>query len=249
MDETAWADRAGSFDAAVDAYERARPTYPVEAVAWLVPPGARRVLDLGAGTGKLTRLLVAAGYEVVAVEPLAGMREELARRVPEATVLAGSAEDLPLPDGSVDAVLVAQAWHWFDEARASAEAARVLRPGGTLGPMWNQQDDSVGWVRELRRGLGELKPVTASRDDDPVPHLGPAFTPAERREFTYEQEMDLPTLLDNIRSRSYVITRSEAERSLLLAGVTELTRTHPDLAGRERFTMPYLTRCWRGYRR
>ena len=126
--------QASSFGAAADAYERGRPPYPPEAVDWLLPPGASRVLDLGAGTGKLTRQLRDRGLDVIAVEPSAGMRDQLARAVPGVTVRAGSAEELPLAGGSVDVVLVAQAWHWVDRSRAVPEVARVLVPGGRLGP-------------------------------------------------------------------------------------------------------------------
>src|SRR6185503_12958613 len=149
---------AVGFDRAADAYERARPSYPDEAVALLVGalgigPG-RRVLDLAAGTGKLTRLLMPTGAGLVAVEPVAGMRARLLAAVPEVEVLDGTAEALPLPDGSVDAVVCAQAWHWFDSAAALAEVRRVLRPGparaaGGLAVVFNIRDESVAWVREL----------------------------------------------------------------------------------------------------
>ncbi len=119
-----------SFGAAAVTYERARPSYPDEAIDWLLPPGARRVLDLGAGTGKLTRGLRDRGLDVVAVEPSAGMRDQLARVLPGVRALAGTAERIPLAGHAVDAVLVAQAWHWVDPARAVPEAARVLAAGG-----------------------------------------------------------------------------------------------------------------------
>src|SRR5882724_10694867 len=114
-----------SFDQAVTQYERARPSYPAQAVRWMVPANARDVLDLGAGTGKLTRVAVQAGYAVTAVEPLDGMRAELARQLPRVRALAGTAEDIPLPAGSVDAVLAGQAWHWFEPDRAVPEITRV----------------------------------------------------------------------------------------------------------------------------
>ena len=147
-DEARRREQATSFGAAAGAYERGRPPYPAEAIDWLLPPGAARVLDVGAGTGKLTRQLAARGLDVVAVEPLPGMREQLARAVPGVPVHPGTAEDIPLPDGSVDAVLAAQAWHWVDHgprgarggpgagpgrpARPGLEHAR--RPGGLGGP-------------------------------------------------------------------------------------------------------------------
>ena len=126
--------RAGSFDSAAGLYERGRPPYPPAALDWLLPPGARRVLDLGAGTGKLTRQLVARGLDVVAVEPLDGMRAELARVVPGARVLAGSAERIPLADGAVDAVLAAQAWHWVRPGAGGAGGGPGAVPGRHAGP-------------------------------------------------------------------------------------------------------------------
>src|ERR1700753_2775966 len=146
---------ATSFGGAAAAYERGRPPYPPEALDWLLPPGARRVLDLGAGTGKLTRELVARGLDVVAVEPLEGMRAELSRVLPGTPVRAGSAEEIPLPDGAVDTVLAAQAWHWVTPERAAPEVARVLRPGGTLGLVWNERDEREPWVSRLHQIVTE----------------------------------------------------------------------------------------------
>ncbi|GAB2581560.1 hypothetical protein GCM10027168_12860 [Streptomyces capparidis] len=151
--------QAASFGAAAAAYERGRPPYPPEAVAWLVPEDARRVVDLGAGTGKLTRALRAPGREVVAVEPSPGMREQFSRVLPDVPVLAGAGESVPLPDSSVDALVCAQAWHWVDPERAIPEAARVLRPGGRLGLVWNTRDVSVPWVAELDRVLRDWAAV------------------------------------------------------------------------------------------
>ncbi|HEX8802631.1 MAG TPA: class I SAM-dependent methyltransferase, partial [Acidimicrobiales bacterium] len=142
------------FDANAGDYERGRPSYPAEAVALVVGRGGigpgRRVLDLAAGTGKMTRLLLPTGADVVAVEPVAGMRaalERLAAASPGLEVLDGTAENLPLPDGSVDAVTVAQAFHWFDPPVALAEMRRVLRPGGHLFLVWNVRDREHDWVR------------------------------------------------------------------------------------------------------
>src|ERR1700749_3571873 len=133
------------FGGAAASYERGRPPYPPEGVDWLLPPGARRVLDLGAGTGKLTRQLAGRGLDVVAVEPLAGMRAELSRVLPDTPALAGSAEHIPLPDGSVDAVLAAQAWHWVTPERATPEVGRVLRPGGPAGLVWDGGGGPEPW--------------------------------------------------------------------------------------------------------
>ncbi|EUA44075.1 ubiE/COQ5 methyltransferase family protein [Mycobacterium xenopi 3993] len=118
------------------------------------------MLDLGAGTGKLTTRLVERGLDVVAVDPIPEMLDVLRKSLPDTPALLGTAEEIPLPDNSVDAVLVAQAWHWFDPARAIPEVIRVLRPGGRLGLVWNTRDERLGWVRELGRIIGS--------DADPV---------------------------------------------------------------------------------
>src|SRR6201994_3924951 len=181
-DSSSFDAHATSFGGAAATYERGRPPYPPEALDWLLPPGARRVLDLGAGTGKLTRELAGRGLDVVAVEPLAGMRDELSRVLPGTPVLDGSAEHIPLPDGSVDAVLAAQAWHWVTPERAAPEVARVLVPGGTLGLVWNERDDAEPWVTELNRivdELGQKMAADAMRagNDHDHPRGGPPFGP------------------------------------------------------------------------
>lgn len=233
---------ARSFGAAADIYERGRPPYPPEALDWLLPDGARRVLDLGAGTGKFTRLLVARGLDVVAVEPSAGMRAELARAVPGVPVLEGTAEQIPLNDGAADAVLVAQAWHWVDPERAVPEVARVLAAGGTLGLVWNVRDERHGWVAELGR-LIHQRPD--QHQYSTAPPLGPPFSPAERFDVRWACPLTERVLLDLVASRSYVITAPPAEREAILAGVRRLVATHPELAGRDTFALPYVTRCSR----
>jgi SAM-dependent methyltransferase len=235
------AARAASFGAAAVAYERARPHYPRPAIDWLLPPGASRVLDLGAGTGKLTRQLTGRGLQVVAVEPSAGMREQLALAVPGVPVLAGTAEEIPLDDGSVDAVLVAQAWHWVDRARALPEVARVLAPGGRLGLLWNMRDERADWVAALSRILhqGEQESDQAGRE------IGPPFEPLERLDVEWEYDLTPDALIDLAASRSYVITLPAAEREALLADVRRLADTHPDLDGAQEFALPYVTECYR----
>ena len=154
--------RSLSFGAEAAAYERGRPSYPPEAIDWLLPPDAADVLDLGAGTGKLTTRLVERGLGVVAVDPIPEMLELLSNSLPDTPALLGTAEEIPLPDNSVDAVLVAQAWHWFDPELAVKEVARVLRPGGRLGLVWNTRDERLGWVKDLGRIVGH--------EDDPFNH-------------------------------------------------------------------------------
>ncbi len=233
--------QATSFGAAATAYERGRPPYPAAALDWLLPPGARRVLDLGAGTGKLTRQLRGRGLDVVAVEPLAGMREELSRSVPGTAVHDGSAEDIPLPDGSVDAVLVAQAWHWMDPGRAVPEVARVLIPHGRLGLVWNLRDERVPWVAELGRILNPDR----QDGDHPQGTIGAPFGPAQRQEFGWRHRLTVDQLTDLAASRSYVITMPAARRAALLAAVRDLGRAQLARSGTAGLVMPYLTECFR----
>jgi SAM-dependent methyltransferase len=236
--------QASSFGAAAATYERGRPSYPSRAIDWLLPPGARRVLDLGAGTGKLTRLLRGRGLDVVAVEPSGGMREQLTRSVPGAEVRAGMAEDIPLDDGSVDAVLVAQAWHWVDPRRATGEVARVLVPGGQLGLLWNVRDEREDWVAQFGRIIhGDHSQDMASA----APPVGPPFGPVERLDVAWRSHLSPDTVIDLAASRSYVITMPADERAAVLAAVRHLLDTHPALAGVADVVLPYVTRCSRAF--
>jgi SAM-dependent methyltransferase len=234
--------QAGSFGAAAAAYQRSRPSYPAAAVDWLLPSGARRVVDLGAGTGQLTRVLVDRGLDVTAVEPSAQMRTELTRTLPRVRCLEGAAEAIPLPDASVDAVLLAQAWHWVDVPRASAEVARVLHPGGRLGLVWNIRDESVDWVATLGRLLHGGTDQDMGSD---APAVGAAFGPVERFDVAWTHTLTPAGLLDLVASRSYVITLPAADRADLLTKVQQLLDTHPALAGHQSVQLPYLTRCSR----
>lgn len=240
-DDTRRLAQAGSFGSAAGAYERGRPSYPAAALEWLIPAGAHRVVDVGAGTGKLTRLLRRRGLDVVAVEPSAGMRDQLGRAVPGVPVLPGSAEDIPLPAGSADLVVFAQAWHWADPVRAVPEAARILAPAGHIGMLWNVRDERVDWVAALGRILHRGDEVPA----DYAPAPGPPFGPPERYTTAWRQEVSPQALLDLVSSRSYVITLPPGQRAALLREVRGLLRTHPALAGADRICLPYLTLCTR----
>jgi SAM-dependent methyltransferase len=241
-DDELTARQAASFDGAADVYERARPEYPDAAVDWLVPRDAEVVLDLGAGTGKLTRALAARGLDVVAVDPSPKMLERLRVAVPEAVVHVGSAEDIPLPDASVDAVLVAQAWHWVDQDRALASVARVLRPGGTLGLVWNIRDERVPWVARLTVAMHPAHAEIFLQNADL--RSGP-FGEVETAEFIWDQDFDRGELLDLLRSRSYFLTVSASEQQALIDNVNRLLDTDPDIGGGERWTMPYRTLTYR----
>jgi SAM-dependent methyltransferase len=234
--------QAASFGQAADAYERGRPGYPPEALDWLLPPGAKRVLDLGAGTGKLTRQLTERGLDVVAVDPSEGMLEQLRSVLADVPALVGNAERIPLEDGAVDAVLVAQAWHWVDPARAVPEVARVLSPGGRIGLVWNMRDRTEDWVAQL----GQIM-RGGVRHELENPPVGTPFGPLERFEVRWSYELNLDALLDLVTSRSYIIGLSDAERAALLDTVRALAAEHPALAGKERFSMPYVTQCFRAH--
>jgi SAM-dependent methyltransferase len=239
-------EQAASFGAVAEAYERGRPPYPPGAIDWLLPAGAAHVLDLGAGTGKLTRQLVERGLGVTAVEPSEGMREQLRRAVPGIRVLAGAAERVPLPDRSVDAVLVAQAWHWVDPAAAVPEVARVLRPRGLLGLLWNIRDERADWVAELGAALRRSDgPRSGSNTVSSAPPVGPPFGPAERHDVQWVHHVSPDALIDMVASRSYVAVLPAAGREALLSEVWRLMRTHPALAGADEKALPYVTRCWR----
>ncbi len=233
-------DRSLSFGSAAAAYERGRPSYPPEAIDWLLPRGARQVLDLGAGTGKLTTRLVERGLEVVAVDPIPDMLEVLRASLPETRALLGTAEEIPLPDNSVDAVLVAQAWHWVDPERAIPEVARVLRPGGRLGLVWNTRDERLGWVREL----GEIIGSDGDRDRFDV-DLSQSFAEPERHHVEWTNYLTPQALIDLVSSRSYCITSPTEVRSKTLDQVRELLATHPALANSTGLALPYVTVCIR----
>ncbi len=233
-------ERSLSFGSEAAAYERGRPSYPPEAIDWLLPADARDVLDLGAGTGKLTTRLVERGLDVIAVDPIAEMLELLTKALPATPALLGTAEQIPLPDNSVDAVLVAQAWHWFDPKRAVAEVARVLRPGGTLGLVWNTRDERSGWVKELGRIIGH--------EDDPFSSsvtLHEPFTEAERHHVEWTNYLTPQALIDLVSSRSYCITSPAEVRTRTLEEVRELLVTHPALAQSTGLALPYITVCIR----
>ena len=231
---------ATSFALVADAYERGRPGFPEEAVRWLVGDEPRDVVDLGAGTGKLTRSLVALGHRVTAVEPLPEMLELLVTAAPGAFDLLGSAEVIPLPDASADVVTAAQAFHWFDHAVALPEIARVLRPHGRLALVWNTRDDREPWVAELSKVMG-IESVRRGDAAEPIAESG-LFGPVEQATFPSSQRLDAPTLRDLALSRSYVAIKPREERERILADVDQLFAEH---AQKGELELPYVTECYR----
>lgn len=234
------AARARSFGVAADVYERARPLYPDEAIDWLLPEGAGTVLDLGAGTGKLTRALAARGLETIAVEPLAEMRTNLAWAAPEARILDGTAEAIPLEDDSVDLITVAQAWHWVDPERATAEAARVLRPGGTLALIWNKRDERVDWVARLGQVMGS---GDAELIDLEAIEIGAPFGPTETFVTDWARPMNVDLLVEMAATRSYIITATPRRRKEILDGIRVLVEEDAHLGSE--FDFPYRTYCFK----
>ena len=238
---------ARGFGAAAEVYERGRPGYPDEAVARLAArlglrPG-RTVLDLAAGTGKLTRQLLPTGAHVIAVEPIAAMRGELQRVLPGVKVLSGTAEQIPLPAGSADAVTVAQAFHWFDPERAVPELHRVLRPGGGVALLWNTRDLDDPLQATIDELLEPFKVDTEHTERDPRQDFGGLFTPLEELLFRHKHWVTRRGLLDTIGSRSYIAALGERERTLLLARLKELTEGLP-----EPLALPYVTEVFLCFR-
>jgi SAM-dependent methyltransferase len=232
------ATRAASFGAVADAYERGRPGYTPATIEWLLGPAPLEVLDLGAGTGKLTAALLAAGHSVTALEPLAEMRAILTRTLPAATAIDGRAEDLPLADRSVDAVVAGSAFHWFDREPALDEIARVLRPPGVFGLLGNRFDTSVDWQRRFGGGDG----IYRAGHWPTQPELRERFAEVtDAPDFPQAIEVDRATLKDYFASTSHVATMDEAARAEYMRGVDETWETDPALAGRETATMRWRT--------
>ncbi len=231
-----------SFGAAASVYHQARPGYPVGAIEWLVGD-AVRVLDLGAGTGKLTAALVALDREVTAVDPVEEMLEELELAVPGVPRVLGTAEDIPMRDASVDAVVAGQAWHWFQPERAIPEIARVLTPGGVLGLVWNSRDTRVDWLREAGEIMHERHDASATFES--YVQIGPPFGAVEEHTEQWSERMSRARFLDLVRSRSYFITAPEEEQRATIAALETLLSTHPDVAGADELEVPYVTRCFR----
>jgi MOSC domain-containing protein YiiM/SAM-dependent methyltransferase len=249
MTDTVHPIAALGFDAAADAYERGRPDYPAEAVAAIVDlldlRLGRDLLELGAGTGKMTRQLRPSGARILAIEPVAGMRAKLASAVPGVELLDGTAESIPLPAGSVDAVVVAQAFHWFDTIRALSEIHRGLRPGGRFALAWNLRDESVPWVRRLgdliEAATGGEAPNTQRGWRERVDRCG-LFEPLETATFRHVQRLTVDGVLDRVVSVSTVAAAEPSVRDGLVAEVRALLATDPDTAGRTEFDLPYNTR-------
>jgi SAM-dependent methyltransferase len=236
---------AEAFGSAAADYERARPSYPPDSIDLLrretgIAAGVR-VLDLAAGTGKLTRLLAGTGADVVAVEPVEGMRHQLSEVLPEIEVLDGTAEAIPLDAGSVDVVTVAQAFHWFKYDEALAEIRRVLRPGGSLAILFNRRDERVDWVRTWSdviewhgRRISEYDSIDWSALLEAAGFRGLRTASVE-----WEQTITRDLLAARVRSVSYIAEKPAAEQQEYVERVLALTDGFDDA-----FPLPYVTMMW-----
>ncbi|MGV9766370.1 class I SAM-dependent methyltransferase [Micromonospora tulbaghiae] len=250
MDEDARRRHSSSFGAAATAYAEHRPDYAQAAVRWALEPApGARVLDLGAGTGKLTATLAEVSGDVTAVEPDPAMLAELRRTLPEVRALSGSAEAIPLPDASVDAVVAGNAMHWFDMAVAGPEIARVLAPGGVLSGLWNVVDDRVDWVAGLAAVSGSA--AIGPRDTPAswrvatagmhLPKTGAArFGSPEQAEFPHGQRRTADSLVATLATRAGMLVMPERERTEALHRIRAYLASRPETAGGE-FTLPMLT--------
>ncbi|MCW2864357.1 MAG: methyltransferase type 11 [Actinoallomurus sp.] len=236
----ALARRASSFGGQAAAYAAERPGYPDTAIRWALEPVSDRtplrVLDLAAGTGKLTAgLLRQDGVEIVAVEPDTAMLAELRGELPDVRTLAGSAEHIPLGDGSVDAVVVGQAMHWFDLDRALPEMSRVLAPGGVMAGLWNRHDDQVPWVKGFSEVSGRVT-ADGRTDFDASPY----FAEMEHAAFPHSQRRTAESLAATVGTHSHVLVLDDGERAALTDRVLSYLRSTPETAGGE-FDLPLVT--------
>ncbi len=251
-----WDAQRLSFGPAAGLYDRVRPRYPVEALRWMltVEPhesGPLRVVDLGAGTGILTRQLLELGHDVIPVEPDAGMRAKLDDSLGRVIARDGSAERIPLAGGEADAVVAGQAYHWFNRDLAHDEIARVLRAGGVFAPVWNERDERVDWLKrlsEITDGIQDDTKVDERHLDDEL-GFGPKFTPVEQATFPFVRTSDEQMLVELMQSRSYYLSGTAEQQQRMTGEIHQLVREHPDLAGRTDFPLPYVTYAYRAYKR
>ena len=257
--------RSGSFGDVASSYERFRPGPPLEAIRWLLPEGASAVVDLGAGTGAMTRDLVGRVDHVVAVEPDDRMRAVLARNLPGVTALDGVGEQMPIADASVDAVLASASWHWMDADRALGEVARVLVPGGTLGAVWTGPDPEGPFLAEARvlmsqmsSGPGEPAGAGADRDlasvvmdsDNQIDTVlriptGSPFAAPEHQVLTWDVALTADELIGLLGTFSWIITMPDDRRGFVLHEARRLLEEVLGIVGDASVDVQYRSEAWR----
>jgi SAM-dependent methyltransferase len=235
---------AHTFGTAATEYDRLRTAAPEAAVDWLVGTGIRNAVEVGAGTGLFSRILAERVPELYPVEPDERMREVFTQSSSGLTPLAGSAESIPMPDHSVDAVFSADSWHWFDPPTACREIARVLRPGGVLAVSWNQRDSSVPWMEDLFRVQDGVHDTARLPGVFTLPD-NTGFLPPRRRVITWTRPMSPEDLVALLGTYSAVLAMSESERAAVYERSHEYIDNHPELRGRELIDVPFRTVCWR----
>jgi ubiquinone/menaquinone biosynthesis C-methylase UbiE len=247
---------AEGFQVGAEAYERGRPDFPAEAVEFLIQSlkinQDSHVLDLAAGTGKLTRRLVPTGAKLTAVEPVEGMRRKFSALLLGFEILRGTAEFIPLNDGLVDTVVVAQAFHWFDGPRALAEIHRVLKPMGGLGLVWNIRDESVDWVDQLSRIINAHEgptPRFKTQEWKRAFETTSLFTPLKKQTFPHLQKGGIEMVVDRATSVSFIAALPDPDREKVAEQVRTLLATHPQTQGRIEFEIPYDTQVYTCSRR
>ena len=245
MTDPANPDPARSFGGVADSYDRGRPSYPVDAVKWLVGEEPCSVLELGAGTGKLTEVLVGLGHDVFATDPDDAMLDILSGKLPDVRATSGTAEQIPTGDSLYDVVVVGQAFHWFDHAKALAEIGRVLRTDGRLAVVQNERDERIPWVRKLGKLIGKQTGLTDEGGFDPTSILDDSgfFSAVEAQTFRHWQVVDRHSIQDLVQSRSNIATlepeAQEQKRREVLAFYDDYGR------GMDGMQLPYNCRAWR----
>ena len=243
------------FQRAADAYERGRPEYPPAAVEHLVKTlgigSTSRVVELGAGTGKFTKAIFSSGADMIAVEPVDAMRNKLVESLPGITIVDGTAEAIPFSDAFADAVVVAQAFHWFRGEEALAEIHRALKPGAGLGLIWNVRDESVEWIRGLTRIIepyeGSVPRYKSFAWKAPF-ESSRLFSPLAKAEFAQVQTLSTDAVEDRVASISFIAALPDSERQTVIESVRELVRKEAETRGLIEIDFPYRTdvyTCWR----
>jgi SAM-dependent methyltransferase len=258
--------RSGSFGEVASTYERFRPGPPPAAIAWMLPDSATTVVDLGAGTGAMTRDLVGKVDRVFAIEPDDRMREILASKLPEVTALSGTGESIPLATSSVDAVLAATSWHWMEADRALQETARVLVPGGTLGVVWAGPDPDGPFISQAQAALsgmsaGDAESATSSNGDLDLGRVvmdtenrietvlqipeDSLFAQPERQVLTWEVALTADELMGLLGTFSWIITMAEDRRAHVFSEARRLLRDSLGISGDVTVDVQYRSEAWR----